>query len=115
MNCQQLAARLSSLQPELAPSDVARLCLLIFQNCPDPNQLSDEAYLMDQWRSVAFRLEIASQQHLGLTEELENWCKDGPMQFSPDQLWTLIRGIKVQSNYLDLYIESNPAESTLVY
>ena len=103
MNCQQLAERLSSLQPSLSEVELARLCLVILSGCDAPCKLSDEEYLMAQWKHASFRLEAASDQHAAVSEELEMMCMDGPVQFTPDQLWVLMRAIKVQSQVLDLY------------
>ena len=37
--------------------------------------------------------------------ELDAICIDGPVQFRPDQLWTLLRAVKVQSQILELYTD----------
>ena len=39
-----------------------------------------------------------------MTEELELLTQSDPKKFTPDQIWILIRAIKVQSQILQLYI-----------
>jgi hypothetical protein len=39
-----------------------------------------------------------------MTEELEELARSDPRRFTPDQIWILIRAIKVQSQVLRLYI-----------
>jgi hypothetical protein len=39
-----------------------------------------------------------------MTEELESLAKTDPLKFSADQIWVLIRAIKVQSQILQLYV-----------
>ena len=105
MNCQQLAERISSLQPDLSEIEVARLCLVIFSNCDDHRKLSNDEYLLTVWKHASFRLEAASDQHAAVSDELEMMCVDGPFEFTPDQLWILMRAIKVQSQVLELYTQ----------
>jgi hypothetical protein len=39
-----------------------------------------------------------------MTDELERLAKSDPRKFTPDQIWILIRAIKVQGQILQLYI-----------
>lgn len=105
MTCHDLAKRLSELQPELSQADIARLSLMIFMHYRDPNELADDAVLMSAWKNATFRLEAASDQHAAVAEELDSICNNGPVQFSPDQLWVLLRAVKVQSQILELYTD----------
>ena len=106
MNCTELASRLTRLQPELSQSDIARLCLLILNQTNDPRELDDEANLLRIWRNVSFRFDSATDQHAAVTAEIDQLCETGPIQFSPDQIWILLRAVKVQSQILELYSES---------
>lgn len=105
MNCHELAQRLLELQPDLSAVDVARLALMILTQCDDASQLSDDDVLTAAWKNATFRLEAASDQHAAVAEELETMCSDGPVQFTPDQLWVLLRAVKVQSQVLELYTD----------
>ena len=105
MTCYELAQRISRIQPGMVPADVARLCLMIFNQCDDPADLADHQGLVAAWRNASFRLEAATDQHAAVADELEHLCGDGPMRFTPDQLWTLLRAVKVQSQLLELYTD----------
>ena len=93
------------MQPGMVPADVARLCLIILNRCDDPGDLTDQQALITAWKNASFRLEAATDQHAAVAEELEQLGGDGPIQFTPDQLWTLLRAVKVQSQLLGLYTD----------
>jgi len=103
MKCHELAEKVSQLRPELSPTDVARLCLMILNQEDNPSRLDDPAVLQSVWQNVSFRFEAATDQHAAVSHELDTLLNDGPVEFSPDQLWTLLRAVKVQGQMLDLY------------
>jgi hypothetical protein len=45
-------------------------------------------------------LQLATDQHAAMTQELEDLAASDPSSFSQDQIWVLIRAIKVQSQVL---------------
>lgn len=105
MTCHELAKRLSSLQPELSQVDVARLCLLILSQCEPGETFEDDDVLRSAWQNASFRLEASADQHGAVADELDQMCANGPIDFSPDQLWVLLRAVKVQSQLLELYTD----------
>lgn len=106
MTCHELAKRLSALNPSLGPVEIARLSLMILSQTSDPSELVDEDQLTAAWKHATFRMEAAADQHAAVAEELEALCDSGPSPFSQDQLWVLLRAIKVQSQILELYSDS---------
>jgi hypothetical protein len=50
-------------------------------------------------------LEAASDQHAAVAVELERLYEDNRVEFSEEQLWTLLRAVKVQSQLLEIYTE----------
>ncbi len=104
MNCQQLAARIEQIQPAALPRDVARLCLLLSNSADDLETLADEAVLAQAWHDAGLRIQAATDQHAAMTDELERLAQSDPKQFTPEQIWILIRAIKVQSQVLSLYV-----------
>ena len=104
MTCQDLASRIENLQPQAMPREVARLCLLLTNYVGDMESLSDEHSLSQAWRDMGMRLQAATDQHAAMTEELEQLARTDPRAFTPDQIWVLIRAIKVQSQVLQLYV-----------
>jgi len=104
MTCHDLAARIEQLQPEAMPSDVARLCLLLTNYVEDIAELDDEGRLSEVWQEMGIRLQAATDQHAAMTEELEQLSRTDPNGFTMEQIWVLIRAIKVQSQVLQLYV-----------
>ncbi len=104
MNCHELATRIQDLQPEAQARDVARLCLLLTNATDDVEALDDNSVLTAAWKEMGLRLQAATDQHAAMTEELEDLARSDPQKFSPDQIWVLIRAIKVQSQILQLYV-----------
>jgi hypothetical protein len=104
LTCHDLAARIEQLQPEALPRDVARLCLLLTNSVANLEELQDRERLSDAWQEMGIRLQAATDQHAAMTEELENLARGDPSQFRMEQVWVLIRAIKVQSQILQLYV-----------
>lgn len=108
MTCQDLAARIERLQPQALPRDVARLCLLLANYVEDLSSLKDDESLTRIWQSMGMRLQAATDQHAAMTEELENLARSNPGEFSMEQIWVLIRAVKVQSQVLQMYVGRGP-------
>lgn len=104
MNCSQLANRINELQPGATTKDVARLCLLLSNAVDDIELFDNEEHLSSAWQEMGLRLQAATDQHAAMTDELESLARSDPRKFSPDQIWILIRAIKVQSQVLRLYV-----------
>ncbi len=104
MKCHELARRIEQLQPEASSRDVARLCLLLSNTTDELDEFSDTRQLKAAWREMSLRLQAATDQHAAMTGELEELARSDPRKFSPDQIWVLIRAIKVQSQILQLYV-----------
>jgi hypothetical protein len=102
--CEDLAARIHRMQPASTPRDVARLCLLLTNLTDDLGTLDDDVRLSEAWKQTGLRLQAATDQHAAMTQELEELARSDPEKFSPDQIWVLVRAIKVQSQVLSLYV-----------
>ncbi len=83
---------------------MARLCLLLSNFADDLETLSDERTLAQAWQDMGLRIQAATDQHAAMTDELERLAESDPKQFTPEQIWILIRAIKVQSQVLQLYV-----------
>ena len=109
MTCEALANRLQHLQPAASPRDVARLCLLLTNLVDDLETLDDDA-LIEAWQQAGLKLQVATDQHAAMTLELETLARSDPEKFSPEQIWVLVRAIKVQSQILSLYVGQTPLD-----
>lgn len=104
MTCKELAARIEDLHPAAEPRDVARLCLLLANHVEKLDRLEDHESLARAWQDISIRLQAATDQHAAMTAELERLAQSEPAAFTIDQVWTLIRAIKVQGQVLQLYV-----------
>ena len=104
MNCQDLARRIQELEPLASTQDVARLCLLLANTHADLRSLNEGESLRKAWQDTCLKLQFATDQHAAMTQELEDLAKSDPSKYSRDQVWILIRAIKVQSQVLQLYV-----------
>ena len=104
MNCQALAENIQKLQPQASTQDVARLCLLLANNSDALEEFQEIDKLKSAWNEISMKLQAATDQHAAMTEELEELANSDPEKFSRDQIWVLIRAIKVQSQGLQMYV-----------
>lgn len=111
MKCHELADRIQRLQPEAMTRDVARLCLLLANYVDDIEMLDDDEHLRQAWQEMGIRLQAVTDQHAAMTEELERLSDTSPDELKLEQVWVLIRAIKVQSQVLQLYVGQPLLES----
>jgi hypothetical protein len=103
MTCRDLAEKIERLNPGAPAQDIARVCLLLSAG-GDLQSLDDDAELKAAWKETGLRLQAATDQHAAMTEELLALASSDPESFSKDQIWVLIRAIKVQSQVLQMYL-----------
>ena len=104
MRCRELAEKIQDRDPSADATEVARLCLLMSNLVDDLNTLDDEEGISAAHRDASLRLHAATDQHLAMTEELEELASSDPKKFDREQIWVLLRAIKVQSQILQMYI-----------
>ncbi len=105
MTCYDIAKRISMFDPGLSDVDVARLTLMILIQVENLKELREDEALRKAWNSATFRLEAAADQHAAVANELEAMCNEGPIEFTSEQIWVLLRAVKVQSQILELYTD----------
>ncbi|MFN9247399.1 MAG: hypothetical protein ACK6DS_10065 [Planctomycetota bacterium] len=104
MTCSELANRIEQLAPHLSPVEIGRLATLILNSMENPVGLDFPEEFNRLWEETNLRMQAANDQHQAMTHELESLAKSDPRKFTPDQIWILIRAIKVQSQVLRLYV-----------
>lgn len=104
MTCHELAERVNQLEPGASAQDVARICLLLANNHANIDSFADENRLKQACQQTSLKLQLATDQHAAMTQELEELAGSDPEKFSQEQVWILIRAIKVQSQVLQLYV-----------
>jgi hypothetical protein len=98
----RLLQRITQLDPELSLEDIFRVGHLLTMHA-DPQRLDQADYLTEVWLELTLRLQAAADQQAAVTEELENLANTDPQKFKPDQVWLLIKAIKVLSQTLEFY------------
>ena len=104
MTLTQLASRVEKLDPEADFREVARTCLLLANSVDSIEELENDEHLLDCWQEAGLKLQLATDQHAATTLELEELASSDPKQFRPEQIWVLLRAIKVQGQVLQLYV-----------
>lgn len=104
MTCHELAQRIEQIEPSASARDVARLCLLLTNNHPNADALANQEALRGACQQTSLMLQVATDQHAAMTQDLEELAASDPEKYSPEQVWVLIRAIKVQSQALQLYV-----------
>ncbi|MBL9165859.1 MAG: hypothetical protein JNL18_24260 [Planctomycetaceae bacterium] len=104
MTCHELARRVKQLEPGASAQDVARICLLLANHHSELMSLDSDDRLKAACQQTSLKLQLATDQHAAMTQELEELAGSDPEKFSQEQVWVLIRAIKVQSQVLQLYV-----------
>jgi hypothetical protein len=103
MDCQTLAQKIQHLDPNADVDTVARMCLLVHQELPDPIVWDDEERLARAVGQARVKRAAADEQRAAVVDELQELAASDPKRFSPDQVWVLVRAIKVLSHTAHLY------------
>lgn len=104
MNCTELAAKIERFHPDANALEVARMCALICSTISDWDVLRDDQRFLETWDETNLKLQAATDQHAAVTQELTEIADGDPCNFSAEQIWVLIRSIKVQNQLLKLYV-----------
>jgi hypothetical protein len=103
MHIYEIINRLASHCGHRDESELLRLAFLISLRVENLSELDDDA-LAVHFEGVRSDLEIATEQHAAVSEELEHLAETAPCEFSPDHVWTLVRAIKTQGRFLQMYL-----------
>ena len=104
MHIQELVHKISTESPDSDPTDIAQMCLVVLNAVNDLDDLESTADLDAACRRASLKLQFATDQHAAMAAELEELAASDPRKFSSEQIWTLVRAIKVQSQVLQLYL-----------
>ncbi len=110
MNVQELTQLIEERHDGQDPSEIARLCLVLLNSVDNLETLRDEARLREACRSASLRLQVSTDQHAAMTQELEELASSDPRAFQSEQIWVLVRAIKVQSQILQMYLGGSPLD-----
>jgi hypothetical protein len=78
--------------------------LLLANSVEDIDDLDEEDRLAEAWRDINMRFQAATDQHAAMTAELDALSRTNAAALDREQLWVLLRALKVQSQMLQFYI-----------
>lgn len=104
MHIQELVHKLSTQSPDGDPTDIAQMCLVVLNAVKSLDELESNDELDTACRRASLKMQFATDQHAAMAAELEELAASDPREFSSEQIWTLVRAIKVQSQVLQLYL-----------
>lgn len=88
--------------PNTTDRSVACLAMLICDRDPQLLCLSDKRSFVCLLEESQLKMQSLEDQHAAVSNELEELASSEPCEFHPNHVWTLIRAIKVQSQFVDL-------------
>jgi hypothetical protein len=103
MQIDNLIERVASICGLNDPTEKLRMAYLISLSVDHLSELANDEVLAQCCRDVALRLQSATDQHLAISDELEQLADSQPCEFTPEHVWALVRAIKIQSRFLELY------------
>ncbi|MDG1808910.1 MAG: hypothetical protein P8I27_13525 [Pirellulaceae bacterium] len=106
LNCSELATKIQKDHPDASPTYVARQCLMLLNTVGAATDLHDQELYQTTLSDCKLQYQAATDQHAATTQELEDLARSDPSAFNPEQIWILVRAIKVQSQILKLYAGS---------
>ena len=103
MQINQFIDRLACYCGSCNESELLRMAFLISLRVESLSEL-DDATMVSHCEAVTLELQVATEQHAAVSEELDQLAETLPCEFSPEHVWTLVRAIKAQSRFLQMYL-----------
>ena len=102
MSLSKLIEQVHRQLPKANNRRVACLAMLICDRDPELNCLANIAEFHGLLDEIQLRMQSIDDQHAAVANELEQLASTQPCEFEPKHVWTLIRAIKVQSQFVDM-------------
>lgn len=111
MLLKRLVDQLHQELPNATDRSVACLAMLICDRDCQLFCLSDKQAFLRLLEESQLRMQSLDDQHAAVSNELDELASVEPCEFGPKHVWTLIRAIKVQSQFVDLLTGARVFES----
>jgi hypothetical protein len=98
----QLIELLQHQLPRTCNRRIACLAMLMCDRDPQFEFLQNQHGFLELLDEIQMRLQSIDDQHAAVAAELDEIASTSPCEFEPKHVWTLIRAIKVQSQFVDL-------------
>ena len=104
----RLHERIDRLFPKAESDLKAQLCLFAYRAKEADCANLDDAELTTLCKQLRIKLEHTSDQYAAVTCELQEMAESDPAKFGREQIWTMLRAIKIQDQLLKLHIGGEP-------
>jgi len=102
MPLSKLVQQLHQQLPNANNRRVACLAMLICDRDPELNCLANNNDFLGLLDEIQLKMQSIDDQHAAVADELDQLALTQPCEFEPKHVWTLIRAIKVQSQFVDM-------------
>ena len=103
MKLSKIVERLENLLPDADPAHLARMAMLMINELHTSEVLENEFLLSQVTDELKLRLSAATDQLTAVAQDLQELTRTDPREFNRDQIWILIRALKVQNQILNMY------------
>ena len=104
-NAMRLSLLIEQLQkklPETCDRQIACLAMLLCDRDPMYERLVNKTEFSNLLDNIQLKMKSIDDQHAAVANELDQLALTQPCEFEPKHVWTLIRAIKVQSQFVDM-------------
>ena len=102
MRLTNLIERIHQELPNTSDRQVACLAMLLCDRDSNFKCLDSEDEFSTLLGEIQLRMQSIDDQHAAVAFELDQLALTQPCEFEPKHVWTLIRAIKVQSQFVDM-------------
>lgn len=102
MRLSQLIERLQEQLPKACDRQIACFAMLLCDRDPNLKCLANKAVFKGLLDEVQLRMHSIDDQHAAVANELDQLALTQPCEFEPKHVWTLIRAVKVQGQFVDM-------------
>ncbi len=102
MRLAQLIEQLHQHLPTLSERQIACLAMLYCDRDPNLVSLQGASEFSRTVDEIQLRMQSIDDQHAAVASELDELASSQPCEFEPKHVWTLIRAIKVQSQFVEM-------------
>ena len=102
MRLSQLIEQLQKQLPTKCDRQIACLAMLLCDRDPKLECLASKSDFSSLLDDIQLRMQSIDDQQAAVANELDQLALTQPCEFEPKHVWTLIRAIKVQSQFVDM-------------
>ena len=103
MKLSKIVEKLEQILPDADPVHLARMAMLLANEFKTDEVVENDFMLGEITEELKLRLSAATDQLTAVALDLKGLAGTDPRDFNRDQIWVLIRALKVQNQVLGMY------------